>query len=86
MSELDFLDVGYESYDEFDEFVGYIKDDIDLAEIDGKLSLIGSLSDYETKGQFVESLEPTFDVVRDLGDLLLLSGGSSNVPFCPSSQ
>jgi len=81
MSELDFLDVGYESYDEFDEFVGYIKDDIDLAEIDGKLSLIGSLSDYETKGQFVESLVPTFDVVRDLGDLLLLSGGSSNVPF-----
>ncbi|TMT78011.1 hypothetical protein E2L06_20875 [Haloterrigena sp. H1] len=81
MSELDFLDVGYESYDEFDEFVEYIKKDIDLSDIDGKLSLVGSLSDYETKNQFVESLDPVFNVVRDLGNLLLLSGGSNDVPF-----
>ncbi|WP_424015195.1 hypothetical protein ACOZ35_04135 [Halorubrum xinjiangense] len=81
MSKLDFLDVGSESYEEFPDFVDYIKEDVELAEIEGKLSLIGSISEFESKEQLVSSLNPTFEIIRDLGNLLLISGGPNNTPF-----
>lgn len=80
MSELDFLDVGYETYGDFDSFIKYIKKDIDFSEIEGKMSLIGSICEFNTKKEFIETLDPIFHIVRDLGNLMLLSAGD-NVPF-----
>lgn len=80
MSKLDFFDIGHEKFSDIDDFTDEIKNNVELGELDGKLSVIGAVSKYDSKEGFVGSLEPTFEVVRDLDNLLLLRG-DGDVPF-----
>lgn len=83
MSELDFLDASDLSFSSESDFFQYITDDVDLAEVDGNLNLIGSVSDYHTKPQFIDALENGFETIWTTGDLHLLAAhkGSSAIPY-----
>lgn len=65
----DFLDVGTQEFRDIDKFTQHIQEHVDLSDIDGKLSIIGSVSNFDHKEMFEESLEHYFEIERELGDL-----------------
>jgi len=79
--EVDFLDIGNQYFADVDRFTQHISDTIENDSLDGKLSIIGSVSDFTTKSQFKESIETQFEVRNDLGDLLLATSKNRDVPF-----
>jgi len=78
----DFLDASGLNFNTLDEFVSYIENDVDFDDdVDGRLSIIGAVSDYESIEAFTESLEDHFEVLKPLGSVLLLSAKSNTTPY-----
>lgn len=80
MGKLDFFEVGQDEFGSLDEFAGHITDEVDIGQIDGKLSIIGSVANFNSKRQFMNSLDDQFEILRDL-DQVLLMNGEGGVPI-----
>lgn len=79
-SKADFLDATDRSFSSRQDFISYIRKDVDLDDLPNDLSIIGSICDHD-RSQFIESLSQHFDVVNENGDLLLLLASGENVPY-----
>lgn len=80
-SYADFLRVEDREFHSLDEVTSHIRDNVDYDKIKGDLSVIGSVSDFETKEEFIESLSPHFTVEMRSGDLFLLNSRKLDVPY-----
>ncbi|WP_424007653.1 hypothetical protein [Haloferax denitrificans] len=78
-TELDFLDVGRQHFQDFNRFKAHIEEKVTLSSLDGKLSVVGSISNYNSKDDFTNSLSERFEVVREQGNLLLLKSKTRDV-------
>lgn len=74
MAQLDFFEVGQREFDSMGEFSNFIVDEVDLNRIEGRLSIIGSVASFDSRSRFIKSLDNQFEILRDLGQLLLLNG------------
>lgn len=79
--ESDFIEADGEEFYSLEEVTSYIKETATLSDIDGDLSVIGSISDFETIDDFVESLQSHFFVEDRYGDLLHLNAKDLDVPY-----
>jgi hypothetical protein len=79
-NEFDFLDVGEGEFATIDQIIDHIGEEVDLSEVEGDLSVIGSISDY-TQEEFVNSLEDHFIIRNENGNLLQLVARNLNVPY-----
>lgn len=80
-NESGFLNAGEEDFYSLEEVTTHITDTATLSDIDGDLSVISSISDFDTVDDFVESLESHFFVEERHGDLLLLNAKKLDVPY-----
>jgi len=76
----DFLDAIDRNFSDRDDFISYIKDDVDLDNLENKLSLIGSVSDYE-RDAFIQSLDRNFKIIDQSEDLILFWSSDERVPY-----
>lgn len=79
-TEADFLDAIDRDFSSRDDFVSYIKSDVNLGTLDNKLSLVGSVCDYN-RATFIESLSRYFDIINQNDDLLLLWAPEEHIPY-----
>lgn len=78
---IDFLNIRGQEFLSLDEVTSYIKQTVDYDDIQGDLSVIGSVSDFENKDRFVQSLSSHFEVEQENGNLLLLNAKKLDVPY-----
>jgi hypothetical protein len=64
-----------------DEVTSHIHSNVDYDKIQGDLSVIGSVSDFRGREEFVESLQPHFSIEKQSGDLYLLNSRKLDVPY-----
>lgn len=76
----DFLDAIDHRFSDRDDFISYIKNDVDLTKLENKLSLIGSVSDYE-RDEFIKSLDRHFKIIDQSDDLILFWSSDERVPY-----
>lgn len=83
MSELDFLNANGRSFSSESDLFQYITNEVDLDDVDGNINLIGSVSDYRTKPEFVEALDNGFETIWSTDDLYLLAAHTKNtsIPY-----
>ncbi|MFC6763554.1 hypothetical protein [Natrinema soli] len=83
MSEdgIDFLDVNSQDFRDIGKFTQHIQQNVNLSELDGQLSIIGSVSNFEERSTFEQSLESRFEVKETLGDLYLMQSKQRDVPI-----
>jgi len=79
--EADFLDVGNQHFADVGRFTDHISDTLENKSLDGKLSIIGSVSDFSTISRFTDSIENSFEIENELGELLVATGKNREVPF-----
>ncbi|QGA80885.1 hypothetical protein [Candidatus Nanohalobium constans] len=79
--EEDFLRVGSTDYDSLDTFSDYIRKEIDLENISGNLNIIGTVSDFHSKQALINSLEKSFDILTDNGNIFLLETHQGQEPY-----
>jgi len=70
--ERDFLDAIDLKFSGIDDFTDYIKNEVNVSDIDGNLSIIGSIRDFNTDEEFARSLKRHFKIEDRSGDLVLL--------------
>lgn len=78
--EADFLDAIDRDFSSRNDFIAYIQSDVDLDELDNKLSIIGSVCDHD-RASFIDSLNGYFDLVGRSDDLLLLWESNEQIPY-----
>ncbi len=69
---VDFLETEGREFDNLDQLTEFIKQEVDLSDLNGKLSLIGSVSDFDDKQQLLDSLRKSFEILEDRGNLTLM--------------
>lgn len=79
--DIDFLDVGNQKFDSSSGFAEHIQENVDTSDLDGKLSIIGSVSNFEDHEEFKSSLRNEFRIIRDSGALMLLESRERTVPI-----
>lgn len=79
--ESDFLNADGAEFYSLEEVTSHITETATLSDIEGDLSVIGSISDFETGDDFIESLQSHFFVERRHGDLLHLNAKELDVPY-----
>jgi len=79
-NEIDFFDVGSQEFADIDRFAQHLAQNVSPDDYEGKLSIIGSISNFDDRDTFVESLESEFNVITDNGDLLLLASKTGTIP------
>lgn len=77
--ERDFLDAIDREYSGLDDFTQYIKNEVDIQDINGNLSIIGSIRDFGSNKEFTDSLGRHFEVMDRSGDLMLLWSGNKGI-------
>lgn len=78
--EIDFLDAIDREYNSRDSFISYIQSEVNLSDLDNKLSLIGSVSDYN-RSEFIQSVQQHFSIVEEQENIMLLWAPSENIPY-----
>jgi len=68
----DFLGIKDEEFYSLNSFFGFLES-VDLDDLDGKLKIIGSISDFDNQDNFVNSLEDHFQLNEQNGNLVNLS-------------
>lgn len=76
----DFLDAMDRSFTSREDFISYIKSEVNLDDLDNKLSIIGSVCDHE-RSSFIDSLRRHFDIVDRRDNLLLLWESNERIPY-----
>lgn len=79
-NRIDFLDAIDREYSSRDDFIDYIQTDVDLNNLDNKLSVVGSVSEY-TRSNFIQSLQGHFNIVDEQEELILLWAENESVPY-----
>lgn len=77
----DFLKVDGEEFYSLEEVTAHIQETATLSDIDGDLSVIGSVCNFETTEDLIESVESHFFIEERHGDLLLLNAKKLDVPY-----
>lgn len=77
----DFLNVDGEDFYSLEEVTAHIQETATLSDIDGDLSVIGSVCNFESTEDLIESVESHFFVEERHGDLLLLNAKKLDVPY-----
>jgi hypothetical protein len=80
-SDIDFFDVGQQEFYTLDNFIEYIVGSVDLSSIEGDLSVLGGVSDFETVDEFCESVSSHFTLKQRNGKLLLFNASEHDVPY-----
>ncbi|MCL9814408.1 hypothetical protein [Natranaeroarchaeum aerophilus] len=80
-SDMDFLNVGDREFDTLEEVTFHIRQNVNVTNFDGDLSVIGSVCDFDSTDEFVHSLESHFSLERQNGNLLLLNAKEFDVPY-----
>ena len=79
--QIDFLNAMEQGATSRDSFLKYIQSGVDLSDLGRKkLSIIGSVSEYDSK-TFIESLRRHFDIVENEGEVLLLWAEEEKIPY-----
>ncbi|MFP8953142.1 hypothetical protein ACLI4Z_09250 [Natrialbaceae archaeon A-arb3/5] len=78
---MDFLQAEGEEFSSLDEVTEHIQSTASLSKIDGDLSVIGSISDFDSTDNLVESTESHFSIEQRMGNLLLLNSLHLDVPY-----
>lgn len=78
---VDFFGIGERSFQSLPDVTNYISDEVDLGDIDGDLSIIGSVTDFESIDEFIQSSESHFKILRKNRNLLLLDAKRFDVPY-----
>lgn len=81
IARADFLRVGQRDFSSLEDVTSYITDNIDLGNIDGDLSVIGSVSDFQSQDEFIQSSSSHFSLEQQNGDLLLFNARKLDVPY-----
>lgn len=79
--DTDFLNVGDAGFDSLDEVTSHISENVDLEELSGDLSIIGSLSNFRTPEEFRESISSHFNVELSAENIFLLNARYADVPY-----
>jgi hypothetical protein len=80
-NDADFLNAAGEEFYSLEEVTTHITETATLADINGDLSVIGSVSDFSSTDEFLASLESHFFIEGRHGDLLLLNAKQLDVPY-----
>lgn len=78
---LDFLNADGGEYRSLSDVTSHISDSVHMPNIDGDLSVIGTISDFDEIEQFLESTESHFTTEARFGNLFLLQANSLDVPY-----
>lgn len=68
----DFLDAGDKEFHSLGGVFDFLKS-VELNELDGRLKIIGAISDFNNQNQFIQSLTSHFQISSNHGDLINLS-------------
>ncbi|MBY6293882.1 hypothetical protein GLU60_00630 [Nanohaloarchaea archaeon H01] len=79
--ERDFLNVGSRNYHSLDRFSDYIRTEIDLENLSGNLNVVGTVNDFHSKQALINSLEKSFDLLNDNGEIFLLETIEGQEPY-----
>lgn len=79
--DLNFLNVDGQELHSLDEVTAHIQDIASLSNLDGDLSVIGSICDFDTTDDMTDSLESHFFIEERHGDLLFLNAKKLDVPY-----
>lgn len=79
--DIDFLNAKGRDFEELDSVITHIAEEVDLSEIDGNLSVISAISDFEGFDQFERSLSSHFTLEQESGNLYLLNATKLDVPY-----
>lgn len=79
--DLDFLNADGEEFSSLEEVTNHIKETATLSNIDGNLSVIGSISDFDAAEDLIESFQSHFRIEQRHGNLLLLNAKKLDVPY-----
>jgi hypothetical protein len=78
---IDFLNVREEEFESLDEVTSYVSDSADLGNLDGDLSIISTVTDFEDLDALLESIGSQFDIIQRNGQLVLLNARQLDVPY-----
>lgn len=78
---VDFFGIGDRAFQSLPEVTSFIYEEVDLGEIDGDLSVIGSVSNFANLDTFIESSQSHFKILRKNRNLLLLDAKKFDVPY-----
>jgi len=78
--ELDFLNAIDREYKSREDFIKYIQSEVNLDSLDNKLSLVGSVSEYD-RSEFAESVQNHFRIMEEQENIMLLWASDENVPY-----
>jgi hypothetical protein len=76
---VDFLDVGRQEFANIDRFADHLRQNVSPSDFEGKLSIVGSVSNFDSEDSFVESLEDYFEVVNKNDSLILVESQNKSV-------
>lgn len=79
--EEDFLGTEGQDFQTLEAFVDFIREEVDLGEINGDLNLVGSVSDFNSRSEFFESLEKSFEIVDRNENVVLLRSKKRDIPY-----
>jgi hypothetical protein len=80
-NDFGFLNTGDREFYSLEEVTEHIKETATLSKIDGDLSVIGSICDFDSSEELVESAQSHFHIEERHGDLLLLNAKALDVPY-----
>lgn len=78
---IDFLNVEEERFSSLEEVTSHISVSADLNELDGDLSIVGTVTDFDSLEALLDSARSQFDVVQRNGNLVLLNASQLDVPY-----
>lgn len=78
---IDFLNVGEEQFASLEQVTSHISISSDLDELDGDLSIVGTVTDFDSLDVLLDSARSEFDVVQRNGNLVLLNASQLDVPY-----
>lgn len=78
---VDFFGIEDRVFESLPDVTTYISREVDLGDINGDLSIIGSVSDFVSVDEFIQSAEAHFKVVQKNRNLILLDAKRFDVPY-----
>lgn len=77
----DFLNVGEGQFQSLEAVTSHISSSADLRSIDGDLSIVGTVTDFQSLDALLDSAQSEFNVIQRNGNLVLLNASQLDVPY-----
>lgn len=81
IARADFLRVGDQQFASLEDVTSFITENVNLSEVDGDLSVIGAVSDFSSREEFIESTRQHFKLEQTNGEVLLFNAKELDVPY-----